>query len=120
MLRYGLLYGPGTWYARGAATARVVADRDVASFVHVDDAAAAALDALAWPAGTFNVCDDEPAAGHDLAPVFCAAIGAPPPPVKDRERTPWACGADNRRARRELGGTSRHPTWRHGFLTGVT
>ena len=45
VLRYGLLYGPGTWYSRGglmaeqAARGELAADGDVSSFVHVDDAA---------------------------------------------------------------------------------
>jgi nucleoside-diphosphate-sugar epimerase len=82
-LRYGLLYGPGTWYAPDGLRAdasragRLVADADVSSFVHVEDAALAAAQALEWPAGAVNVCDDEPAAGVDWVPVFCAAIGAP-------------------------------------------
>jgi nucleoside-diphosphate-sugar epimerase len=52
VLRYGQLYGPGTWYAPDGARAddaragRLRADGDVSSFVHVEDAAAAAVDAL--------------------------------------------------------------------------
>ena len=44
VLRYGLFYGPGTWYAadgaytRRAATGEVVATTDRTSWVHVDDA----------------------------------------------------------------------------------
>jgi nucleoside-diphosphate-sugar epimerase len=71
VLRYGLLYGAGTWFAPGGARAgRVVADRDVASFVHADDAAEAAVQALEWPSGTVNVCDDEPAPGREWAGVL--------------------------------------------------
>jgi hypothetical protein len=62
-----------------------------------------------------NVCDDEPAAGRAWLPVFCAAVGAPAPPTDDRERTPWARGADNRRARDGRGWVPLHPTWRQGF-----
>jgi nucleoside-diphosphate-sugar epimerase len=50
VLRYGLFYGPGTWYDRIPA--------DAASFVHVDAAAAAAVQALHWPSGTYNICED--------------------------------------------------------------
>ena len=123
VLRYGLLYGPGTWYAADGARAhdaragRLVADADVTSFVHVQDAAQAAVEALGWPSGTVNVCDDAPAAGHQWVPAFCAAVSAPPPPSGELRRTRWARGADNRRARRQLGWTPRHPTWRAGFTT---
>src|ERR1043166_8572377 len=60
----------GTWYSRGglmadqAARGELAADGDVSSFVHVDDAAGAAAEGLAWPSGFVNVCDDAPAAGR--------------------------------------------------------
>ena len=47
----------------------------MSSFVHVDDAAGAAVDALAWPTGFVNVCDDVPAAGREWVPAFCRAVG---------------------------------------------
>jgi nucleoside-diphosphate-sugar epimerase len=125
VLRYGLLYGPGTWYAPDGARAddaragRLEADADVASFVHVEDAAAAAAAALEWPSGDVNVCDDAPSPGRDWVPAFCEAVGAPPPPVSDRPRTPWARGADNRHARQDLGWAPRHPDWRAGFASGL-
>lgn len=120
ILRYGLLYGPSTWYAQDglmadkARSAQLVADADVSSFVHVDDAAAAAVQALDWPTGTVNICDDEPAAGRDWVPAFCRAVGAPEPPQSDA-RTAWARGADNHYARKHLGWTPRYPSWREGF-----
>jgi nucleoside-diphosphate-sugar epimerase len=126
VLRYGLLYGSGTWYAPNglragdARAGRLVADNDVSSFVQVDDAASAALEALEWPSSTVaNLCDDEPARARDWAPVFCDAVGAPPPPVVDTPRSYWARGADNRYARLELGWTPRHPSWRTGFRSGL-
>lgn len=85
------------------------------SFVHVDDAAAAAVAALAWPNGAVNVCDDEPAAGHDWVPAFCRAVGAPEPPRDDAGRPGWARGATNVLAREGRGWTPRHRTWREGF-----
>ncbi len=121
VLRYGLLYGNGTWYppagARGvdARAGRLVADADISSFVKVDDAAAAAVDALHWPSGVATVCDDEPAAGHDWLPAFCAAVGAPPPATSTRPRTPWARGASNRHVREDLGWAPSHRSWRTGF-----
>jgi nucleoside-diphosphate-sugar epimerase len=118
VLRYGMLYGAGTWFAPDGARAddaragRLRAGRDVTSFVHADDAAAAAIAALRWPPGAVNVCDDEPARARDWVPVLCAAIGAPPPPPDDAPRAPWARGADNARARRDLGWTPAHASWR--------
>ncbi|QRP48505.1 NAD(P)-dependent oxidoreductase [Amycolatopsis sp. FDAARGOS 1241] len=121
VLRYGTLYGPGTWYTAGglmaqlAAAGRLPANADVTSFVHVDDAASAALAALTWPTGAVNVCDDDPAPGVEWVPVFCAAIGEPAPAPAEGERTGWARGADNRKARKELGWVPAWPSWRDGF-----
>ncbi|WP_433556648.1 NAD-dependent epimerase/dehydratase family protein [Pseudonocardia xinjiangensis] len=122
VLRYGMFYGPGTWFepaglrATEAREGRLAATADVTSFLHVDDAAAAAVAALRWPPGTVNVCDDEPAAGREWVPAFCAAVAAPAPTVdEDTPRAGWARGADNRYARERLGWEPRYPAWRAGF-----
>ncbi len=123
VLRYGLLYGAGTWYAPDglradqARAGKLTADADVSSFVHADDAATAAVAALDWPSGAVNVCDDDPAPGWEWVPAFCAAVGADPPPTATGERAAWARGASNRHAREELGWAPRHPTWRSGFVS---
>jgi len=122
VLRYGLLYGPGTWYSRGglmadtAARGGLAADGDVSSFVHVDDAAGAAVEALSWPTGFVNVCDDVPAPGREWVPAFCRAVGVAPVPVASGgERHGWARGASNEYARKELNWTPAWPSWRDGF-----
>jgi nucleoside-diphosphate-sugar epimerase len=124
VLRYGVLYGAGTWYAPGgsqAAAARageLPATADVASFVHVDDAAAAAVAAIAWPPGAVNICDDEPAPGTAWVPAFCQAVGAPAPAATGSAvPAPWARGADSHHARAELDWAPRYPSWRQGFTT---
>ncbi len=71
VLRYGMFYGPGTWYAKDGDVGRQVRKRrypmigrgkGTYSFIHVDDAASATVAALerARP-GVYNVVDDEPA-----------------------------------------------------------
>lgn len=126
VLRYGILYGPGTWYAPGGAVAAALAgdpgarflgstaaDGSVSSLVHVDDAAEAAVRALEWPSGAYNVVDDEPAPGRVWLPVLAAALGVPAP-ARSGGRAPWARGAVNARAR-ALGWSPAHPSWRTGF-----
>jgi nucleoside-diphosphate-sugar epimerase len=124
VLRYGLPYGPGTWYAPGGSQAaaaragRLPATADVASFVHADDAAAAAVAAIGWPPGAVNICDDEPAPGTAWLPAFCQAAGAPPPAATGPAApAPWARGADTHRARAELAWTPRYPSRRQGFTS---
>jgi nucleoside-diphosphate-sugar epimerase len=123
ILRYGLLYGPGTWYSRIGPFAGAVrhgeqpASNGVSSFIHVEDAARAAMLAIDWPAGVVNIVDDEPAAGTEWLPQFAAAIGAPPPPTS--EHSGGEQGASNRKARQKLGWEPLHPTWREGFRTAL-
>lgn len=119
VLRYGLLYGPGTWYSPGGwaegelREGRLAAGAAVSSFVHVVDAARAALLALDWPDGVVNVVDDEPAAAWEWVPALAAALDLPAPPlVVGREG--WERGASNAKAR-ALGWRPAHPSWRTGF-----
>jgi len=83
--------------------------------VHVDDAAGAAADALSWPTGFVNVCDDVPAPGREWVPAFCRAAGVAPVPEADGGRHGWARGASNEYARKELNWTPAWPSWREGF-----
>ncbi len=137
VLRYGMLYGPGTYYGRGGSTAADVLKRRLPivgagtgtfSFVHVEDAAAAAVAALGHGApGAYNVVDDEPAPIHEWLPVYAAALGSKPPRrvpvwlaglVAGRATAAAALqqrGASNEKAKRELGWEPAHPSWRQGF-----
>jgi nucleoside-diphosphate-sugar epimerase len=124
LLRYGTLYGPGTGYANDGPIAAQVrrgklsANEDVTSFLHADDAAQAALQALGWAAGIVNVVDDEPAPATDWLPVYAAAIGAPPPPHKPGTGGQLR-GAANSKARKQFGWEPIHPSWRDGFQTAL-
>ena len=121
VLRYGLLYGPGTWYEPDGARAvdararALVASDDVSSFVHVDDAAAAAVAALAWPPGAVNVCDDEPAPGTSGCPPS-AARSAPTRRRRTTLRAPDGRAGPRIATRASTSGWApRHPSWRDGF-----
>ncbi|HEX2050868.1 MAG TPA: NAD(P)-dependent oxidoreductase [Actinomycetota bacterium] len=140
ILRYGMFYGPGTWYSADGDVGRQVRARafplvgsgdGVFSFVHVDDAARATALAVTGPAGVYNVVDDDPARVAEWLPAFADALGARPP-----RRVPvWLAriaagdamvtwmqqvpGADNQRAREQLGWTPRYASWRDGFRRGL-
>ncbi|BCJ26721.1 NAD-dependent epimerase/dehydratase family protein [Actinocatenispora sera] len=120
-LRYGTLYGPGTWYAPGGRVAAAVlagqlpATPAITSFLHVDDAVAATVQALDWPDGAYHLVDDEPAPATEWLPVYADRLGAPAPAVADVPvGTPRGRGASNAKAR-ATGWTPIHPTWRTGF-----
>lgn len=120
ILRYGMFYGPGTWYeanglmARTAKEGRLPATDGIQSFLHVEDAANAALLALDWPSGPVNIVDDEPAAGTEWLPVYAEAVGAGAPDYQTG-RNGWERGASNAKARNEYGWVPLYPTWRSGF-----
>lgn len=120
ILRYGMLYGPGTWYERSGYMAEQIrgkrqpATEGITSFLHVEDAARAAVPALQWPNGAVNIVDDEPAAGGDWLPVYAEAIGAPIPEASV-DGSSWERGASNAKARTEYGWEPLYPTWRTGF-----
>jgi len=123
ILRNGVLYGPGTWYwndglfGEFAKGGMLPATPSVASFVHVEDAARAVVEAIDWPTGTYNIVDDEPAAGTEWVPVFAQSVGGPKPEVQDHQE-PWARGALNTRAK-ERGWGLAWPSWRSGFGAGL-
>ena len=120
VLRYGALYGPGTWHERGGFVAQqlregaLTANDGVSSFVHVEDAARAAVAALEWPSGVVNIVDDEPAPAREWLPALAAAFGEPAPRIVEG-RAGWERGASNHKARTELGWVPVWPTWRSGF-----
>ena len=101
----------------------------VSSFIHLDDAAAAAtVHALEHDgAGIYNIVDDEPAPVREWLPVLANALGAKPPrhvprwlarPVAGEGAVMMGTesrGASNAKAKRELGWTLRYPSWRQGF-----
>jgi nucleoside-diphosphate-sugar epimerase len=133
VLRFGWLYGPGTWYAVDGSIGRdvrrrrypIVGDgRGTWSFVHVDDAACAVLAAVhRGEPGVYNVVDDEPATMNEWLPAFADAIGAPRPYrvptwlariVAGRAAAEFStrlASATNAKARAELGWAPRHRTW---------
>lgn len=140
VLRYGYLYGPGTYYATDGSTAEQVRRRrfpvvgkgsGVFSFIHTDDAASATLAALDGPPGVYNITDDEPAPMSEWLPVYAEAIGAKPPRrvpaflaklVAGGDAVTVATtlrGASNSKAKRELGWSPRYGSWRLGFREGL-
>jgi nucleoside-diphosphate-sugar epimerase len=102
------------------------------SFLHVEDAASAAVAALDRGApGVYNIVDDEPAPVSQWLPALTSAVGSKPP-----LRLPaWLGrlvaggaavsmmtqirGSSNAKARRELGWEPAWPSWRDGFARGL-
>ncbi|MEX0137275.1 NAD(P)-dependent oxidoreductase [Bacillus nitratireducens] len=117
ILRYGTLYGPGTWYTENGLIANqvrnneIVATDGISSFIHVEDAAVLALN---WPSGIVNIVDDYPATSKEWLPIYATAIGAPNPKIQAGKNS-WERGASNNKARKEYGWIPLHPSWSEGF-----
>lgn len=116
VLRFGILYGSGTWYGRdgamfdAASRGTVTATTRYTSFVHVDDAAGATVSALSWPRGIVNIVDDDPADVAEWGPVLVRAAGGPLAEITARSD---GRAASNGRAQ-DLGWVPQHPSWREG------
>ena len=130
VLRYGMLYGPGTYHDRyGSTAADIIAGRlplidgatGMYSWLHVEDAASAAVAALERGSpGIYNVVDDEPAPQTEWLPVLADALRATPPAAAEGPPSPNTTemalrGASNAKAKRELGWRPQYASWRTGF-----
>ena len=141
VLRYGMFYGPGTWYAKNGDVGRQVRKRrypmigngeGTYSFIHVDDAASATAAALegARP-GIYNVVDDDPATAAEWMPVYAEALGAKRPlrvpvflarMIAGDALVTWMLGltgASNEKIKEELGWRPQYESWRRGFFEDV-
>lgn len=141
ILRYGMFYGPGTWYSADGDVGQQVRARKfpligegkgVFSFIHIDDAAKATVKAVSGPPGIYNVVDDSPVKSSVWLPAFAKALGA-----KSPRRVPvWLArmaagsamvtwmqslkGASNVRARSRLNWRPRFASFEEGFEHGLT
>jgi nucleoside-diphosphate-sugar epimerase len=142
VLRYGGFYGPGTNFSlpdgdmvdliRKRKFPIVGKGTGVWSFVHIEDAATATVEAIEHGRrGVYNVVDDDPAPVNEWLPGAARAVGARKPMRLPRWLGRMAAGeaavvmmnevrgASNAKAKRELGWQPRYPSWRQGFAEGL-
>lgn len=131
-LRYGFFYGPGTWYHPDGASADQVRRQEVSvigngegvwSWVHIEEAAIATVEALTAPPGVYHVVDDDPSPVAAWLPAFARFVGAPAPPRVTVEEALAAAGEDavyygtklrgasNEKAKRTFGFRPRRLEW---------
>ncbi|WP_341530197.1 NAD(P)-dependent oxidoreductase [Nostoc sp. UHCC 0302] len=132
-LRYGFLYGPGTWFAPDGDVAQQVLQQQfpiigngegVWSWLHIEDAAIATVAAAErGNPGIYLITDDQPLAVREWLSAYAQWLNAPPPPqvsVEDALRISGADavyygtqmrGASNAKAKRELNFQPRPLEW---------
>jgi nucleoside-diphosphate-sugar epimerase len=138
VLRYGGFYGPRPGVP-GGETHELIQKRKfplvgdaggVWSFIHIADAAEATVAAVEHGRrGVYNIVDDDPAPVAEWLPALTQMLSG-----KNPRRVPRfvvrlvagefgvlmmteARGASNAKAKRELGWSPAHPSWREGFAT---
>ena len=140
-LRYANFYGPGNGISEDGEIVTQVRKRrlpiigdggGIWSFVHIDDAAAAAVAAIErGDPGVYNIADDTPAPVAKWLPELARTLGAKPP----RHVPVWLGrlaagevtvsmmtkirGTSNAKAKRELGWTPRYRSYSEGFRHGL-
>ena len=137
VLRYGGFYLPGAGKEPGGETHELIRKRQfplvgdgggVWSFIHLGDAAEATVAAVEHGSrGVYNIVDDDPAPVAEWLPTLTRMLSG----KKPRRLPPFvvrlvagefgvlmmteARGASNAKAKRELGWSPAHPSWRQGF-----
>jgi nucleoside-diphosphate-sugar epimerase len=134
-LRYGGFYGSGTGVFDPSMIEQIRKRRMPLigggtawwSFLHIDDAAEATALAVERGEGIYNIVDDDPAPVHAWLTELAAMLGAKPPFRVPAWLGRLAAGehivvmmtqsraGSNVKAKRELGWSPRHPSWRQGF-----
>jgi 2-alkyl-3-oxoalkanoate reductase len=133
VLRYGFLYGPGTWFFPDGDVAKQVRAQQfpivgngagVWSWIHIEDAAIATILAVEkGNPGIYLITGDRPLAVSEWLPAFARSLNAPPPPQVSVEDALQIGGADavyygtqmrgasNAKAKRELNFQPRSLEW---------
>ncbi len=119
ILRYGLLYGPGTWYGKDGMiynqfiNGEVTMTDGVQSFIHIDDAVEIAIQALNFESGVYNVADDEPVKGDDWAKWYANELNVTPT-LNIEPAAPFERGVTNKKFK-DQGGKLIYTTWKDGM-----
>ncbi|WP_323708561.1 NAD-dependent epimerase/dehydratase family protein [Mammaliicoccus sciuri] len=119
ILRYGLLYGPGTWYGKDGMiyeqfiNGEVTMTDGVQSFIHIDDAVETAIQALNFESGIYNVADDEPVKGDDWAKWYANELNVTPT-LNIEPAAPFERGVTNKKFK-DQGGNLIYTTWKDGM-----
>jgi 2-alkyl-3-oxoalkanoate reductase len=132
-LRYGFLYGSGTWFNPDGDVASQVRKQQfpiigngdgVWSWLHIEDAAIATIAAAErGNPGVYLIADDRPLTVSEWLPAFARSLNAPPPPrlsINDALKIGGADavyygtqmrGVSNAKAKRELDFQPRSLEW---------
>lgn len=116
VLRFGWLYGPGTWYGKDGMIYNQFMDGQVAlsdgvtSFVHLDDAVETSIH---FENGIYNVADDAPVKGSEFAEWYKEQLGVEPN-IDIQPAQPFERGVSNEKFKAQ-GGTLIYKTWKDGM-----
>ncbi len=130
IFRLAGIYGAGRNQiedVKAGTARRIDKGGQVFSRIHTDDIAQVVLASMASqnPQAIYNVCDDEPAAAHEVVAFACELLGVEAPPLIPFEQAEMsAMGREfysanrrvsNKRIKQELGIKLLYPTYREGL-----
>jgi nucleoside-diphosphate-sugar epimerase len=129
ILRLAGIYGPGRnalVTLRSGTARRIIKPGQVFNRIHVEDIASAIMAAVRHQGGgTWNVCDDQPAAPQDVIAYAAQLMGIALPPEEAFATAAMSAMAlsfyassarvSNAKLKRELGVALTYPTYRHGI-----
>jgi nucleoside-diphosphate-sugar epimerase len=119
ILRYGLLYGPQTWFGKDGMIYNQFIDGSVSmsngiqSFIHIDDAVETAIQALSFEPGIYNVTDDNPVDGETWAKWYAQLLNVNPT-LNIEQAADFERGASNKKFRQQ-GGKLIYSDWQEGM-----
>ncbi|MCM0599758.1 NAD-dependent epimerase/dehydratase family protein [Periweissella fabalis] len=120
ILRYGTLYGPGTWYDQGnlinqqMAAGELTLSLGITSFIHINDAVQAAMQALTLPQGVYNIVDNQPMANETWSQLYAQVMHSPQAPSFIPAQ-PFERGVSNAKWLAN-GGQLQYPTFAQGVV----
>ncbi len=130
IFRLSGIYGPGRSAldsVRAGVARRINKPGHVFGRIHVEDIVQVLIASMEKPnvGSIYNLCDDEPAASHEVIDYACQLLGRPSPPMVDFENADLApitrsFYLDNRRVKNdkiksELGVHLKYPNYRAGL-----
>jgi nucleoside-diphosphate-sugar epimerase len=119
ILRYGLLYGPQTWFGKDGMIYNQFIDGSVSmsngiqSFIHIDDAVETTIQALSFEPGIYNVTDDNPVDGETWAKWYAQLLNVNPT-LNIEQAADFERGASNKKFRQQ-GGKLIYSDWQEGM-----
>lgn len=117
ILRFGYLYGPGTWFGKDGMIYQQFINGEVSvtdgeiSFIHIEDAVDSTIQSLSFKSGIYHVVDDEPLQYETWAKRYAEHLNVTPQ-IHITEHKNYERGSTNSKFK-AAGGRLKYPTFNY-------